>query len=65
MRYESHGMVDSTATWPVSTRSVGEDARTNQYQVNDLVHVKFGEERAIEPGKPHGWGDRVLEMTSR
>jgi hypothetical protein len=58
-------MVDSTATWSVSTRSVGEDARTNQYQVNDLVHVKFGEERAIEPGKPHGWGDRVLEMTSR
>jgi hypothetical protein len=65
MRYESHGIVDSTAIWLVSTRSVGEDARTNQYQVDDLVHVKFGEERAIKPGKPHGRGDRVLEMTSR
>jgi hypothetical protein len=40
-------------------------ARTNRYQVDDLVHVELGAEGAVQPGEQHSRRDRVLEMTSR
>ena len=65
MRYESQGMVETTATWPVSAMTLQQRARTNRYQVADLVHVELGEEGAVQQGEQGSRRDRVLEMTSR
>jgi hypothetical protein len=60
MRYESHGIVETTATWPRQRNVSQQYARTNSDQEGDFVHVELGEERTVQPSEQHSWRNRIL-----